>query len=774
MSRALATQDGSRPLRIKSHPNAAMTTAIVLSTACQRPPHADTTAETILRIAVPSPLRRCLDYRAPAGISTQDLRPGLRAQVPFRGRTCIGIILAVTEHSEISPSRLRTALKILDDSPILPPDILDLAKWASGYYQCPIGEVFRAILPSLLRVGRERSPRAQWRWELTELGSAVSAHQLKGAPRQAAILRALQAHPHGVVANQSPVIKPGWHQALASLEKKGWVKRVNPDPLRPAITRPEWKLEPVQKRAIEAIESIGKRFCTILLDGVTGSGKTEVYIELIDRTVRGGQQALILIPEIGLTPQMVARFRQRLNMPLQIFHSGLSDQERLRAWTMAREGQVSVIIGTRSVAFVPLKNPGILIVDEEHDISYKQQDGFRYSARDVIVMRGRQIGIPVVLGSATPSLESLYNAARGRYRQLILPTRAKGASMPSVDIIDLRGRAFEASLSDTLLRAIGDRLTRGEQSLLFINRRGYAPLIICHECGWIAGCAHCDARMVYHRAGGCLRCHHCAAERAVPKRCDACGSTDLRVLGTGTQRVVAALSKHFANACIGRIDRDIVARKGALEAALSSVHAGKTNILVGTQMLTKGHHFPAVTLVGILDADQGLFGSDFRCTERLGQLIVQVAGRAGRGERPGTVLVQTHHPTHPLLQRLITEGYRSFAGVLLAERAEAGLPPCAAVALLRAETNKREASIAFLTEAKQQAQARSVDGVAMLGPVPAPMEKRSNRYRAHLLVHAQQRGPLHRLLHAWIPELETLKSARRVRWSVDVDPQVML
>jgi primosomal protein N' (replication factor Y) len=682
--------------------------------------------------------------------------------------------LAILDNSEISPDKLKSVLKILDDSPILPPDIIDLLRWSSRYYQHPIGEVFRALLPSVLRRGRKTISREKCCWQLTELGASISPSDLPRAPHQAAVLAALQTHPRSVMANASSAIKPGWRPVLTTLEKKGWVRRVDPDQPRSTTTKAAWKLEPAQDAAIKAIERVGKRFCTFLLEGITGSGKTEVYLELIDRTVRAGLQALILIPEIGLTPQMVARFRQRLSTPVQIFHSGLSDQERLRAWTMAREGRVSVIIGTRSAAFVPLKNPGLFIVDEEHDISYKQQDGFRYSARDIIVMRGRQRGIPVVLGSATPSLESLNNAAQGRYLQLRLPKRAAGASVPAVDIIDVRGRAFEASLSDALLQAIEDRLTRGEQSLLFINRRGYAPLMICHECGWIATCAHCDARMVYHRAGECLRCHHCGAERGVPSRCGACDNTDLRILGTGTQRVVKALSQHFTSASIGRIDRDIGAHRGALEAALSRVHTGETHILVGTQMLTKGHHFPAVTLVGILDADQGLFGSDFRSTERLGQLIVQVAGRAGRGARPGTVLIQTHHPTHPLLQLLITEGYPSFAKTLLAERAEASLPPYAALALVRAETNAREATLEFLAEAKQQAQARLVTGVALFGPVPAPMERRSGRYRAHLLVHAQQRGLLHRLLHAWIPQLETLKSGRRVRWSVDVDPQVML
>ncbi|MGF1615212.1 MAG: primosomal protein N' [Gammaproteobacteria bacterium] len=735
-----------------------------------------TQAAPILRIAVPSPVRQCFDYWAPAGAAAESLRPGLRVQVPFRKGTRIGIVIAVADHSAVPPNRLKSVITVLDDNPILPPDTLDLLQWSSRYYHHPIGEVFRAILPALLRRGREPSARKDdWCWQLTKLGASISPSDLQRAPRQAGVLCALQAHPQGMIGNASAAAEPGGRQALLALEKKGWVTRVESDPPTPLPDRKApWLPEPAQAEVIRAITAVGQRYCPILLEGVTGSGKTEVYLELIDHSVRRGRQALILIPEIGLTPQMLARFQQRLSIRMQVLHSGLSDGERLRAWTMARDGRVSVIIGTRSAAFVPLKNPGIFIVDEEHDISYKQQDGFRYSARDIIVMRARQADVPVVLGSATPSLESLHNVVQGRYRHLLLPTRAGGASAPAVSIIDLRSRTLDASLSEPLLQAIDDRLSRGEQSLLFINRRGYAPLMICHECGWIADCTHCDARLVYHHTAERLRCHHCGAEHAVPERCPTCSSVDLRILGTGTERVVKALNQHFPDAHIGRIDRDTVAHRGALDAALSSVHTGETNILVGTQMLTKGHHFPWVTLVGILDADHGLFGSDFRSTERMGQLIIQVAGRSGRGERPGSVLIQTHHPGHPLLRLLITEGYHSFAKTLLAERSEAALPPYCALALVRAETSARDATIAFLSEAKQRAQARLTDGVAVLGPVPAPMERRGGRYRAQLLIQAPRRGALHRLLHAWVPVLETLKSGRQVRWSVDVDPQVML
>lgn len=696
-------------------------------------------------------------------------------QVPFRRCARIGIVLGIRNRSEISPERLKEVLKVLDTEPILPEDTVELLKWSSEYYHHPIGEVFHGILPNQLRQGRSALVRGKCCWQLTEVGTGVLSKDLRRTPRQAAVLLALQSNPSGLTEDDWPAKDSHWRRTLKGLENKGWVKRIELDQGRPpGAAKTKWQPEPAQEAVVHTIHSVCNQFHTFLLEGITGSGKTTVYLELIGRTVSKGRQALLLIPEIGLTPQMLARFREQLDASVLVLHSGLGDQERLRAWVMAREGRVSVIVGTRSAAFVPLKHPGIFIVDEEHDVSYKQQDGFRYSARDVVVVRGRQSGVPVVLGSATPSLESLHNVIQGRYRHLLLPKRAAGAAEPSIEVIDIRGRVFDSGLSDALLQAIQGCLVRCEQSLLFLNRRGYAPLLVCHSCGWIAGCERCDARLVYHRIGESLRCHHCGAERQVPSSCPACQLGELRVLGTGTQRVVQALARHFPHARVGRVDRDLGTHKGALQATLAGINEGEIDILVGTQMLTKGHHFPNVTLVGILDADGGLFGADFRASERMGQLIVQVAGRAGRGERPGRVLIQTHHPNHPLLRILLSQGYRRFAEAVLAERREAKLPPHAALALVQAEATVREKGLVFLTEAKQRADSKLDSDVSVLGPVPAPMERRGGRYRAHLLVHAECRRSLHHLLHSWIPELVTLKSRQHVRWSVDVDPQVMI
>ena len=529
-----------------------------------------------------------------------------------------------------------------------------------------------------------------------------------------------------------------------------------------------------QARAVEAVEAHLGEFTPFVLDGVTGSGKTEVYLRLIETVVARGRQALVLIPEIGLTPQLLARFHARLTCRVAALHSGLSDGERLSSWTHARNGTADVLVGTRSAVFVPLARPGLFIVDEEHDLSFKQQDGFRYSARDLAVVRARDAGAPVVLGSATPSLEAIDNVRRGRYRRLDLPHRAGGASPPRIDVVDLRSRPFDNGLCDVLVEALEETKARSEQALLFINRRGYAPVLMCHACGWVANCERCDARLVFHREDERLRCHHCAAERPPVVECPECGSTNVRRLGLGTERVAGALERRIKGLHVARMDRDAIRRRGSLEALLDRVHAGEVDAVVGTQMLAKGHHFPNVTLVAILDADAGLFGIDFRATERMAQLLLQVAGRAGRGDRTGRVLLQTHNPEHPLLRVLVLQGYRQFCAQALEERRSTRLPPFASLALVRAEAPQREAPQSFLSDAEACASARPHRGVSVLGPVPSPMERRAGRYRAQLLVDATSRGAMQRFLPGWIADLEALPSARKVRWSVDVDPQEMV
>ncbi len=489
---------------------------------------------------------------------------------------------------------------------------------------------------------------------------------------------------------------------------------------------------------------------------------------MIQRVLERGATALVLVPEIALTPQLVARFRDRLPVPVVTLHSSMTDAERLHAWRAARSGAAPVVIGTRSAVFTPLPRLGVIVIDEEHDPSYKQQEGFRYSARDLAVVRAQGRGIPVVLGSATPSLESLANAIEGRYQRLDLPERTGSAGKPRVAIVDLRHHAARDGLAQPVLAAIERHLAERGQVLVYLNRRGYAPTLFCTGCGWIAPCPSCDARLTVHVGRARLNCHHCGADEPLPFGCPRCGG-EVRPVGQGTERVEQALAEIFPHVELVRIDRDMIRRRGDIERALARVASGEARILLGTQMLTKGHDYPNVTLVAVLNADQGLFGADFRASERLAQQIIQVAGRAGRGDRAGEVLVQSACPENPLLTSLVTQGYEGFAAQALAERREASWPPYSRLALLRADSPVRGNAFGFL-EAARDAAAGLEPRVRVLGPAPAAMERRAGRYRAQLLLECASRGPLKTLLDAWLPRVEQLKKPSGLRWSVDVDP----
>jgi primosomal protein N' (replication factor Y) len=726
----------------------------------------------ILRIAVPSPLYRSFDYLAPE--SVVPLQPGIRVRVPFGRGQKTGILLEVRDDSPVPSEALRPIEAVLDSEPLLPPDLLELSLWAERYYHHPPGEVFATALPVLLRQGRAACPRYNPLWRITDAGrQALQAGALQRAPRRQAVLACLAEHPAGMPAEQLQRELPGWSKSIRVLVDQGWVEKLagTVPVVSPLIPPPA--LNPAQEQAVTAVCAALGRFGVFLLDGVTGSGKTEVYLRVVEAVLDQHRQALVIVPEIGLTPQLLARFESRLHRPLAVLHSGLGDRERLNAWLAARDGTVAVVIGTRSAVFTPLQNAGVIIVDEEHDTSFKQQEGFRYHARDLAVVRARWLGIPVVLGSATPSLESLLNVQRGRYQCLRLPERVGDAVEPPIEILDVRSQPLTEGLSRPLLAGMHAHLEQGGQVLLFLNRRGFAPTLICHECGWLSQCRRCDARLTLHLQRRKLICHHCGAEQPLPIACPACGSVDLRALGQGTERIEQALQRAFPAMGIARLDRDSTRRKGSLQALLEAIHQGERRILIGTQMLAKGHHFPNVTLVGIVDADQGLFGADFRASERMAQLILQVAGRAGRAEKPGVVVIQTHHPQHPLLLTLVSRGYSAFAAAALTERQAAQLPPFTWQALLRADAIDAEAPQAFLTEALERGR-RLGAAVELWGPVPAPMERRAGRYRAQLLVQAAKRSPLHEFLDNWVERLGELKTARKVRWSLDVDPQDLL
>ena len=728
-----------------------------------------------LRVAVPVPLRGILEYLPPEGLAAANCPPGIRVRVPFGSKTRIGVVLGIECHSTIDGKRLRRVLEVIDESPLLDSDLLAFLVWASDYFHYPLGEVVVGTLPVALRKGRPVSSVKSQSWRLTKNGEDSDPESWARAPRQAQLLKMFQGNGGELQARQLELVGYDWQRPLRRLLELNLVEPCVRERTEEIVqVARTYTLNAAQSNVVAAVAASGDRFATFLLDGVTGSGKTAVYTALIEQALAAGKQALVLIPEIGLTPQIAANFQRQLAAPVAILHSGLGDAERLRAWSAARRGDAAVIIGTRSAVFVPLPRPGLLIVDEEHDLSYKQQDGFRYSARDLAVVRARQLKIPLVLGSATPSLESLSNAQLGRYQHLKLPLRAGDAQEPILEVIDLRARPFEDGLSQPLVQAIEAVIARGEQTLLFLNRRGYAPVLMCHACGWHVDCLRCDAHMIYHRHDRCVRCHHCGSQGPVPTLCLVCESADVRALGLGTQRVASALQQIFPKTRIDRIDRDSTRNKGALGKVLAAIHSGQTQILVGTQMLAKGHHFPNVTLVGILDADSGLFGADFRSAERMAQLLVQVAGRAGRGLQQGRVLIQTHHPDHPLLRTLLQHGYAEFSKAALDERRRALLPPWSSMTLLRAEATSPAAVMSFLSEASRQASRQSGSKhIRILGPVPAAMERKAGRYRAQLLIESEHRATIQRFLGDWIAALSNLKLSRRVRWSVDVDPQEM-
>lgn len=733
--------------------------------------------DVILRLALPSPLRRLFDYRAPAAMTRQTLTPGMRIRVPFGRREMIGVLVEVCAQSEVPADKLKPASELLDPVSPLPPELFKLCLWTAHYYQHSLGDTLSWALPVLLRQGEAAEARQERFWHVAP-GARLDDPRIARAPRQKEALQTLAQHPHGVahsLLSKLALNKDSLDLLLAKELVQVEVRRHLPPPRHEHwLAQPELPLNDEQRAAFEAVRSGFGSYHAFLLAGVTGSGKTEVYLQLIRETLEAGKQALILIPEINLGPQTLARFEQRFNARIALLHSAVNDRERLDAWLAARDGEADIIIGTRSALFTPMKRPGLIIIDEEHDGSYKQQEGLRYHARDLAVVRAHQDNIPILLGSATPSLESLHNAHTGRYGLLRMNQRAGGAKPPRFMRLDVRSLPLDSGISGPLQQAIGQTLAAGQQVLVFLNRRGFAPTLLCHDCGWLSECPRCDARMTVHQRSGVLRCHHCGYDERLPLQCPQCAHVDLRPVGAGTERAEERLKTLFPDYPVLRVDRDSTSRKDAMQQLFSTIQRGQPSILVGTQMLAKGHHFPRVTLVAILDADGGLFSGDFRASERMAQLIVQVAGRAGRAEEPGKVIVQTHLAEHPLLVQLTEQGYFAFAEQALSERRAAGLPPFSHLALLRAEAHKPGQAEAFLDEACAAAERLQTEmtlpGIELLGPVPAPMERRAGRFRAQLLIQASARAPLHRLIAAWLLVVEQLPSGRQVRWSLDVDP----
>ncbi len=732
---------------------------------------------TVLRVALPLPVPRLFDYLPPDAETGHALPPdglvGCRVRVPFGPRELVGVVVATGGPAPDAPE-LRAALAWLDNAPLLRGELLASLRWLSRYTHAPLGEVLATALPAALRRGDPLPDTHGWAWRKLSPGTTPTRLREGGGPQRLVALLDGGSRDEEALDERLP----GWRTAARALATRGLVERfavaasqLAPDP------RPGPMPNPAQQAAIDVVRE-APGFTACLLDGVTGSGKTEVYLQAIAACLARGRQALVLVPEIGLTPQMLSRFRARLGVPVHALHSGLNDGERARVWTAAWRGEARVIVGTRSAVFVPLPSPGLLVVDEEHDGSYKQQDGIRYHARDLALVRGKALDVPVLVGSATPSLESLHNARAGRYVHLRLRQRAGNAVPPVVRVLDVRKRALDAGLSDQLLQGVRAALDAGGQVLVFKNRRGYAPVLLCHDCGWSAQCRRCGSPeqgrpMTVHGAGRRLQCHHCGARQPVPMACPDCASLALQPQGVGTERLEELLAERFADVPVLRIDRGSTRGRDALQRHFATL-GDAPGILVGTQMLAKGHDLPNLTLVAVVGVDEGLFSADFRAGEKLSQLLVQVAGRAGRAERAGTVLLQTHHPGHPLLQTLIHGGYAAFADGELPQREAAGFPPFVHLAMLRAEARPAEAPLAFLRAARDcLASTLAADATATLafdGPVPAPMARRAGMHRAQLALSAADRRTLHVALDRAMPSLHALPEARRVRWSLDVDP----
>jgi primosomal protein N' (replication factor Y) len=718
---------------------------------------------SVLRVALPVPLPTLFDYLPPA---SGEAVIGGRVLVPFGRGKAVGVVIEVDVPTNVGSARLKRVLKVLDESALLDAELMQTLAWATDYWLGAPGEAYANALPLLLREDKPLPETGEPIWRLTLAGeSARDAGSRRGSSR--ALLQTLSDGP--LSAAELDISLADWRPAARRLIEAGLIERDEREQtshLNSVISAPPLHAE--QEAAVAVVTEAFGGFQAFLLDGVTGSGKTEVYLALIAQTLAQGKQALLLVPEIGLAPQTVRRLRERLGVPIEVLHSNLAEGERARAWLRMRSGEARVVLGTRSAVFTPLPHAGLIIVDEEHDNAYKQQEGFRYHARDLALVRGRALNVPVLLGSATPSLESLANVEAGRYHGLHLRTRPSAAHPPQVQIIDMRAQRLEHGLSPALMHTIGDTVARGEQVLVFRNRRGYAPVLLCYSCGWHADCPRCEHPLTLHAARRRLICHHCDYQTGVPAACPACGSTELKPQGQGTERLEEALVAQFPQTPVLRIDRETTRHRDAFETLLDNLQTDASAILVGTQMLAKGHDLPNLTLVAIVGVDEGLLSIDFRAGERLAQLVVQVAGRAGRAHKPGRVLLQTHHPDHLLLRSLLAQGYGFAAKQLLAERKQAGLPPYGHQVLLRAEAHQRPVLDAFLSEARDALP--DVADWQISGPMSAPMPLRAGRHRGQLLIESTTRRNLHTALRAWWIQLSQLPSARKVRWSIDVDP----
>ncbi|QIO04778.1 primosomal protein N' [Acinetobacter shaoyimingii] len=724
-----------------------------------------------IRVAVPVHLYDCFDYKVTEDQYRQ-IEVGARVAVSFGRQHVVGIVTEkLQSDAPIDSSfQLKFITEILDDQTILNEAVLKLCHWSAQYYQFPIGEVMHAAIPTLLRQGKPYNLLART-WKVLDLNAD---DKFKRSEKQQDAYKVLKLHPHGTaetILNLSGIETA----TLKAIEKKGIIRcELEPQNFQPEpVQLAQMPLTPNedQQKAIQSMVKAKNKYQAFLLDGLTGSGKTEVYLQVMHEVLKQGKQVLVLVPEIGLTPQTISRFQSRFHCNIVLMHSGLNDTKRLQAWQHAQTGKATIILGTRSAIFTPMPNLGLIILDEEHDLSFKQQEGFRYHARDVALYRAHLENCPIVLGSATPSIDSFYLADQGKLTHLKLTQRAGGALMPKMHLIDLKIAKKQQGISQNLIDEIKKRLDKKEQVLIFLNRRGYAPVLICESCAWQANCPHCDAHFTLHKKPyEHLHCHHCGTINRLPDACPQCHQQTLKPIGMGTAKVEETLQELFPEHKILRVDRDSTSRVGSWQKIYDQIHTSEPMILLGTQMLAKGHHFPYVTLVAILDIDSGLLSVDFRATERTAQLIIQVAGRAGRGEMKGEVYLQTLRPDHPLLNTLITKDYRAFAKDTLADRQIALLPPCRYAVMIRCESRSQDENQTFLTNMTQKLREHAGNLIDIWGPIPAPMERKAGRYQAHVVLLSTERAKMHFYVREWWQQILHFKPSN-MKITIDVDPQ---
>lgn len=702
----------------------------------------------------------------------------MRVLVPFGAKQLVGIVCPATDDNEATydAAKIKSVTAILDEQPAFDSHLFKLLDWAIGYYQHPAGDVFSTALPALLRENKRLDDLIEDCYQLTEKGEQWSPLQLQKAVKQQQALKLFKQHKQLDKAQLKAF-------DIKSAPLKGLIEKKLVETTKPSYqpfdydscdhSEAEQPLNLNVEQAITVSTTLGNldSFYPVMIEGVTGSGKTEVYLQIIEAVLKQNRQVLVLVPEIGLTPQTLARFRNRFKVRIDIWHSALNNSERFSTWLNARTGQAAIVIGTRSSIFLPFNDLGLIIIDEEHDGSFKQQDSFRYNARDMAVYRSAMLKIPIVMGTATPALETLKNALDKKYHHFTLANRISG-HQHKYHVIDIKALQLQSGLSQPLIERMQKHLDNQNQVMLFLNRRGYAPAIICHECSWICECKRCSAFYTMHKGTNQLVCHHCGSQSRIPTQCGNCGSTNIQSAGQGTEQIEERLRELFPEISIVRLDRDSTRRKGSFEKTVDEINKGGRQIIVGTQMIAKGHHFPNVTMVAIMDVDGALFSADFRAPERLAQLLIQVSGRAGRGSKGGEIILQTHFPGHPLLERLITEGYSNFARELLSQRQQAILPPFVSQLLLRSDATYPEPPKIFLSQVVELLEPYSRD-IEILGPLPAPMEKKAGKYRFQLLVQCHKRGMIQGILKRTLPQIEQLKSAQRVRWSIDIDPMDM-